>query len=565
MGLLSLNHLAIFHPPGRLVDVNNPFGKDVANAALYRALVRWGDFARVDILNQAKVSSNELRKDLYALDLQATDICSVPTSEIESVKSSGTVLRGQPYLSELAWWRRSQCSDSKFSLTGLIHTVAPARIRERIGETLFAPVQPWDALICTSPAVQDNVRNLFDMYEEYVFERFGGQCIQRPQLPLIPLAVDLPEASPDVSVEFASRLRSKLQIDSDDIVVLWVGRLSFFEKAFPQSMFLAVEQAASQTSKSVHFLMVGWFPRGEDDYKLYLEAAQKLSPSVKVSFLDGNKPEVVSAAWNIADIFLSLVDNIQETFGLTPLEAMAFGLPVVASDWDGYRLTIRDEIDGFLIPTLFPELQDLGIVLANSHALELTTYQNYVGSLAQHISVDVRSASQALLSLIDSPSLRKRMGEAGRARVKSTFSWPVVVSQYKELFSELESCRQHYQAEHDDAEPTSVRIHPSRGNPFVDFLRFATASLGDDDFVQCGVKPDQWDFNWQQLQSVKLNSAYSNFRLNKKELDLLRSHLQSKQCCSVREIKDLFLPSRGEHVLLTLSWLCKYGLLSIVS
>ena len=146
-----------------------------------------------------------------------------------------------------------------------------------------------------------------------------------------------------------------------------------------------------------------------------------------------------------------------------------------------------------------------------------------------------------------------------------TFSWPVVISQYKELFSELESCRQHYQIEHNDAELKSVRVHPSRGNPFVDFLKFATASLGDDDFVQCSVKSDQWDLNFEQLQNVKLNSAYGNFRLNKKELDLLRSHLQSKQCCSVREIKDLFLPSRGEHVLLTLSWLCKYGLLSIVS
>ena len=562
---MSLNHVAIFHPPGRLVDVNNPFGKDIANAALYRALVRWGNFDKVHILNQINVSSDDLREDLYARDLESTDILSVPTSEIEALKSSGILLRGQPYLSELAWLRRSQCSDSDFSLAGLIHTVAPAQIRERIGQSLFAPVQSWDALICTSPAVQDNVRRLFDVYEEYVVERFGGRCMQRPQLPLIPLAVDLPDGSSDVSVEFASLFRSKLQVESDDIVVLWVGRLSFFEKAFPQSMFLALEQAASQTSKTVHFLMVGLFPRGDSDYKLYLEAAQKLAPNVKVSFLDGNQPKVVSAAWNLADIFLSLVDNIQETFGLTPLEAMASGLPVVASDWDGYRMTIRDGVDGFLIPTLFPDLQDLGVLLANSHALELMAYQDYVGSLAQHTSVDVKLASRALLSLIESPSLRKKMGEAGRARVKTTFSWPVVVRQYRELFSELDACRQHYQPEHARSESKSARVHPSRGNPFVDFLAFASASLGDDDFVQCCVEPDQWLVVWDQLQDVKLNSVYPSFRLNQQELMLLRSHLHRKPCCSVRELKDLFLPSRSEHVLLTLSWLCKYGLLSIPS
>lgn len=562
-GPLALSHVAIFHPPGRLVDVNNPFGKDVANAALYRALVRWGNFERVHILNQVNVSSDDLRKDLHALDLENTDICSVPTSEIEAVKSSGILLRGQPYLNELAWLRRSQCFDSKYSLVGLIHTVAPAQIRERIGESLFAPVQEWDALICTSPAVQDNVRCLFDAYEEYVSERFGGRCIQRPRLPLIPLAVDLPEDSSDSNVEFTSVIRSKLQIKSDDIVVLWVGRLSFFEKAFPQSMFLAVEHAASQTSKNVHFLMVGWFPRGDADHKLYLDAAQKLAPNVKISFLDGNQPRLVSAAWNIADIFFSLVDNIQETFGLTPLEAMASGLPVVASDWDGYRMTIRDGVDGFLVPTLFPKLQNLGVLLSNSHALGLTTYQDYVGSLAQHTSVDVHLASRALLSLIDSPSLRKKMGEAGRARVKTSFSWPVVISQYRELFSELRACRQHYQSELANANSKPANVHPSRGNPLVDFSAFASACLGDDNLVRCTAEPDQWILNWELMQSVKLNSVYHGFRLDQQELLRLRSYLHRKPYCSIRELKDLFLPSRSEHVLLTLSWLCKYGLLSI--
>jgi glycogen synthase len=47
-------------------------------------------------------------------------------------------------------------------------------------------------------------------------------------------------------------------------------------------------------------------------------------------------------------------DNIQETFGLTPLEAMAAGLPVIVGDWDGYKDTVRDGVDGFRIPSLMP-------------------------------------------------------------------------------------------------------------------------------------------------------------------------------------------------------------------
>ncbi len=55
--------------------------------------------------------------------------------------------------------------------------------------------------------------------------------------------------------------------------------------------------------------------------------------------------------YGAADVFLSLSDNIQETFGLTVVEALAAGLPVVASDWDGYKALVRDGISGYLVPT----------------------------------------------------------------------------------------------------------------------------------------------------------------------------------------------------------------------
>jgi glycosyltransferase involved in cell wall biosynthesis len=33
---------------------------------------------------------------------------------------------------------------------------------------------------------------------------------------------------------------------------------------------------------------------------------------------------------------------------------MAAGIPVVVSDWDGYKDTVRDGVDGFRIPTFKP-------------------------------------------------------------------------------------------------------------------------------------------------------------------------------------------------------------------
>ena len=73
--------------------------------------------------------------------------------------------------------------------------------------------------------------------------------------------------------------------------------------------------------------------------------------SIPVSIVNGMDPELRFGVWQAADVFTSLSDSIQETFGLVILEAMASGLPVVASDWDGYRDLVIDGVTGFLVPT----------------------------------------------------------------------------------------------------------------------------------------------------------------------------------------------------------------------
>jgi glycosyltransferase involved in cell wall biosynthesis len=47
------------------------------------------------------------------------------------------------------------------------------------------------------------------------------------------------------------------------------------------------------------------------------------------------------------------IDNVQETFGLAPVEAMAAGLPLIVSDWDGMKDTVTPDV-GFRIPTELP-------------------------------------------------------------------------------------------------------------------------------------------------------------------------------------------------------------------
>ena len=211
-------------------------------------------------------------------------------------------------------------------------------------------------------------------------------------------------------------------------MVLWLGRLSFFEKAYPQGMFIALQKAVHRCGLRLHFVMAGWFPGGETDQRFYQEAAERYAPDVPVHFLDGKNSEVVRCCWAAADLFLSLVDNPQETFGLAPVEAMAAGLPVVVSDWDGYRYTVSEGVEGFRIPTLSPSRATQGDVLALQHDHGLLTYQDYVGAVAQHVAVDTEAAAAAIALLAQDPSLRKRMGDAGRQTVRQRFDGLVRVS-----------------------------------------------------------------------------------------------------------------------------------------
>src|SRR5688572_2606490 len=242
----------------------------------------------------------------------------------------------------MAWLRRF-AGQRDYSLCGVTHTICTKNVMAYFGHLATTPVQPWDALICTSTAVKRVVEQTLAEYCDYLAARCGAKPDVPVQLPIIPLGIDAASfaRSPDTKIMRAG-LRKALEIGDEDIVVLYVGRLNYYAKAHPIPMYLAVERAARTTGKRLHLLQVGWFEQ-EKEEKAFKDSAEKFCPGVNCLFMDGRRPEVRRQAWASGDIFVSLSDNIQETFGLTPLEAMAAGLPVICTDWDGYQETVRHE------------------------------------------------------------------------------------------------------------------------------------------------------------------------------------------------------------------------------
>ena len=181
------------------------------------------------------------------------------------------------------------------------------------------------------------VERLLETWADYLAQRIGARPQAQLQLPIIPLGVDC-EAFPQGEAAQATRqrLRQQFGIAPDDLVVLFVGRLIFHAKAHPVPMYLAVERAAQATNAKVHLIQTGWFEDQKQE-SAFKTTASLFCPSVHHIFVEGRQPEIGKTIWSVADIFISLADNIQETFGLTPIEAMAAGLPAIVSDWNGYR------------------------------------------------------------------------------------------------------------------------------------------------------------------------------------------------------------------------------------
>ena len=181
--------------------------------------------------------------------------------------------------------------------------------------------------------------------------------------------------------------RNQLGLPSDAPVLLWIGRLSMLTKLDPWPQYQMLERLAVQLGQTLSLIELGQDDTPEQ--ASHLRDLRALCPHVNFLHLGGQQPasqEQKFMALAASDVALSLVDNVQETFGLSVAEAMAAGLPVVASDWDGYRDSVRHGIDGFLVPTHWAHTAGSASPgLGWLHQLGLIPYTAFAGALAQPV------------------------------------------------------------------------------------------------------------------------------------------------------------------------------------
>lgn len=290
-----------------------------------------------------------------------------------------------------------------------------------LGRLVRSPVGEQDAILCTSVAGKE----AFARQVRHVAASEGREFPAR--LEIVPLGVGEHAFLPPPKVE----ARYRLGIARDARVATWLGRISATSKADLHPLLYQWRLMENQPNGRLLVLAGG---ASEGDLRSLAQTIAELGLSKSVRLMPDLDEPAKTDLLAASDVFVSPVDNFQETFGISVVEAMAAGLPVVASDWDGYKDLVEDGVTGILVPTRWsPPPRDLTALRA---ILEPGLSQLALG---QGVVCDPVALRMALVDLLDHPERAARMGAEGRRRAQGRFSWKSVVESLAGVWADLSS------------------------------------------------------------------------------------------------------------------------------
>ncbi|WAL61744.1 glycosyltransferase [Thermocoleostomius sinensis] len=197
--------------------------------------------------------------------------------------------------------------------------------------------------------------------------------------------------------------RLTLGLSPDEFIILQLGRM--VPRKGVDTAIRGFAHLLKQKTIAARLLIVG----GESetiDPKLTPEIgrlraiAQELGIASRVTFVGRKGREVLKYYYSAADVFVTT--PWYEPFGITPLESMACGTPVIGSDVGGIKFTVKDGETGFLIPPNTPEL-----------------------------------LADRLMYLYDHPQLTNLLGRQAVRRCHDHFTWSKVTSAVAALYEEV--------------------------------------------------------------------------------------------------------------------------------
>jgi glycosyltransferase involved in cell wall biosynthesis len=195
-------------------------------------------------------------------------------------------------------------------------------------------------------------------------------------------------------------VRERLGIPEDAIVAAYVAALD--RAHHYKRVDLAIDGVARLGDERLHLVVAG----GGERLEGFRRRAVAAGVGDRVHFLGSVPHEELPAVLRASDLFV-LTTEPPESFGIVLIEAMACGLPTIATDFAGVRAVVDHGETGLLIPR-----------------------------------GDLDALTAALGELIEAGAEgRARMGAAGRAKAEGTWSWPALIDRMDAAYAEAIAAR----------------------------------------------------------------------------------------------------------------------------
>ncbi len=236
----------------------------------------------------------------------------------------------------------------------------------------------------------------FPQDEEDLIHFYGADPAK---ITTIPCGFDPAEMQPRDKGE----ARAELDLPPGEPVILQLGRM--VPRKGVETVVRALAHLRDDHDLAARLLVVGGEserpdPKVTPEIGRLQEVARAERVAEQVTFTGRRDHDALNAYYSAADVFVSV--PWYEPFGMTPLEAMACGVPVVGSRVGGVKYTVLHGKTGFLVPPKDPP-----------------------------------ALAERLAQLLADPELARRLGACGRRRANARFTWRRVCADVAALYREV--------------------------------------------------------------------------------------------------------------------------------
>ncbi|HEY9002358.1 MAG TPA: glycosyltransferase [Mucilaginibacter sp.] len=194
--------------------------------------------------------------------------------------------------------------------------------------------------------------------------------------------------------------RSILGLPQDDHILLQLGRM--VERKGIDNVIKSMAYLKSVSGKNFRLIIVGGDSEkmessSDNEYKRLCTVASRLKVMDKIEFAGRRDRDKLKFYYNAADLFITT--PWYEPFGITPLEAMACGTPVIGANVGGIKFSVKDGVTGSLVPPRQP-----------------------------------RKLAEKIQDIINDEEKLSRMGLNAIKHVNTWFTWAKVADQMHELY-----------------------------------------------------------------------------------------------------------------------------------